>query len=384
MRALRLGFVWIAALTLLGASIATGEGILIDHQDTDLTALLPEAIGQAKAELHIGYGHTSHGSQVTDGMTGLVGFINGGGFGLSYPTDTFAWNRGGTGGALDLHDYFKSGDLGNPDRTTWAGRTRDYLDDPAHDDVNVILWSWCGQADTSAANIDLYLNTMNQLEIDYPRVSFVYMTGHVNGCSTTGNLFYRNQQIRDYCLANEKILYDFADIESYDPNGAYYGDKRVTDDCWYDSDSNGSRDRNWASDYQDSHVEDVDWYDCDSAHSEPLNANQKAYAAWALWTQIAQMRRPSTLGDTDCDGDVDCEDYLTVKANLGTGQGAHWAHGDFDRDRDVDRDDLLALVAHYAGAGGEGATGPASTPEPATLALLAAGALVGIRRKRTS
>ena len=266
---------------------ALGGSIIIDHSNTDITALSQAALTNAKTDLHIGYGHTSHGSQVTTGMAGLVDFANGGGLGLAYPTDFFDWNNGGAGGALDLHDGFKPGDLGNPDRSTWASRTRDYLDDPAHSDVNVIMWSWCGQADTTAANIDLYLNLMNQLETDYLDVRFVYMTGHVNGCSTSGNLFLRNQQIRDYCLATDKILYDFADIESWDPDGNYYGDKLVTDGCQYDSDGNGSLDRNWAVDWQSSHVEGVDWYDCSSAHSQPLNANRKAYAAWSLWARIA-------------------------------------------------------------------------------------------------
>ncbi|KPK47228.1 MAG: hypothetical protein AMK72_08715 [Planctomycetes bacterium SM23_25] len=278
-------------LAILGAvsnpPSALGRAIIVDRHDTDLTALSEAALTRAKADLHIAYGHTSHGSQVTTGMAGLVGFVNARGLGLAYPTDFFEWNNGGTGGALDLHDYFKEGDLGNPDRTTWATRTRDYLDSPANSDVNVVMWSWCGQADTTAANIDLYLGLMTQLEIDYPDVHFVYMTGHVNGCSTTGNLFLRNQQIRDYCLANGKILYDFADIESWDPDGNYYGDKLVTDDCSYDSDGNGTRDRNWAIDWQSSHVEGVDWYDCSSAHSQPLNANRKAYAAWSLWAEIA-------------------------------------------------------------------------------------------------
>jgi hypothetical protein len=31
----------------------------------------------------------------------------------------------------------------------------------------------------------------------------------------------------------EKILYDFEDIESYDPDGEYYGDLDVTDSCDY-------------------------------------------------------------------------------------------------------------------------------------------------------
>ena len=30
----------------------------------------------------------------------------------------------------------------------------------------------------------------------------------------------------------------------------------------------------------------VDWYKCSSAHSQPLNANLKAYAAWWLWARL--------------------------------------------------------------------------------------------------
>ncbi len=47
------------------------------HSDTDITALTEAAINQAKERLHIAYCHTSHGSQLTTGMSGLVGFANG-------------------------------------------------------------------------------------------------------------------------------------------------------------------------------------------------------------------------------------------------------------------------------------------------------------------
>ena len=73
--------------------------IVADHTCIDITQIPQSAIEQAKAGLHIAYGHTSHGSQVTTGMLGLVGFANGGGLALSLPTDIFAWNNGGTGGA---------------------------------------------------------------------------------------------------------------------------------------------------------------------------------------------------------------------------------------------------------------------------------------------
>jgi hypothetical protein len=123
---------------------------------------------------------------------------------------------------------------------------------------------------------------MNKLESEYPEVKFVYMTGHLDGTGVSGNLNNRNEQIRKFCRENNKILYDFADIESYDPAAHYYLDKGADDGCNYNGGLN-----NWAIDWQNSHREGIDWYECNSAHSEPLNANQKAYAAWWLWSRLA-------------------------------------------------------------------------------------------------
>ena len=373
-------FLTFAVVMLFAVGVAQAA-IVIDHEDTDLTVLTLAQIDLAKANLHIAYGHTSHGSQVTDGMTAMNTFINVGGLGLSYPTDTFKWvdSSSPPAGVLDLDDYFMDGDLGNPDYITWAARTRTYLGsahDGVHDDVNVVMWSWCGQADTSAANINLYLNTMNQLETDYSDVTFVYMTGHVNGCSTTENLFLRNQQIRDYCTANDKVLYDFADIESWDPDDKYYGDKLVTDDCWYDSDDNSSRDKNWATDWQSSHAEGTDWFSFSCAHSQPLNGNQKAYAAWALWTQIAEARLP-VPGDANDDGRVDHEDTARMAENwLASGVG--WSEGDFNDDSLVDDKDatLLAINWHSGVPAAQ-----ASVPEPSPVVLLLCVSALGLFRR---
>jgi hypothetical protein len=46
-------------------------------------------------------------------------------------------------------------------------------------------------------------------------------------------------------------------------------------------------DKNWAIDWQNSHTLNEDWYDCGAAHSQSLNGNQKAYAAWWLWAKLA-------------------------------------------------------------------------------------------------
>lgn len=254
----------------------TGDGIIIDHSSTKLASVPSDWISEAKENLHIAYSHTSHGSQVTTGMSGLISFK-----GISY-----SWNNGGTDGALDLHDYAMEGDLGSPDRTTWASRTINYL--ASNPDVNVVIWSWCGEVSSaSEADINTYLNLMNGLESDFPDVKFVYMTGHLDGTGLTGNLHLRNEQIRNYCKENKKILYDFEDIESYNPDGVYFGSKKPNDGCDYDTNGDGTLDGNWATAWQSSHTEGVDWFDCSAAHTQPVNANMKAYAAWWLWARLA-------------------------------------------------------------------------------------------------
>ena len=285
----------LAAAVACVAVAAGGAPVLIDHRDTDIAKWSEAQIERAKGALHIAYGHTSHGSQLTDGMGGLVDFANGGGKGLSLPENSFAWNHGGTGGALDLHDYAMCGDVGYyPD---WVVCTSNYLNDPANADVNVILWSWCGQMSGKYANGTLsneYLLPMAQLERDYPGVTFVYMTGHVD-IWNDANQKAACQAIRDYCQANGKVLYDFADIEHWDPDGTYF--EFVDDYCNIYDGAGGTATGNWATEWQAAHTEGVDWYDCSAAHSVALNGNLKAYAAWALWCKLAADRDRDGIAD---------------------------------------------------------------------------------------
>jgi hypothetical protein len=258
-----------------GKSVPVAAGgsqpVIANHTSTRLAQVPLSAITNAKAKLHIAYWHTSHGSQITDGMAGLTTFA-----GAPLGGAAYRYNSGGTGGALDLRDL-GSTDLGD---SSWPNITREYLD--AHPAVNVIMWSWCGQADTDdKAYIDTYLSQMTGLENEYPEVTFVYMTGHLVGTGASGNLNRRNNQIRNYVRANDKVLYDFADIESFDPDGlTNYMLLDANDYCDYNR-------GNWAIEWQTNHTEGVDWYDCSAAHSLPLNGNRKAYAAWWLWARLA-------------------------------------------------------------------------------------------------
>lgn len=285
---------WWAAV-VVAAATGRAAPVVIDHRHTDITALTAAQIERTKDVLHIAYGHTSHGRQLTDGMSGLVGFANGGGKGLALPEDIFAWNNGGSGGALDLHDTAMGGDVG--DYPQWVTNTTNYLNQPANADVNVVIWSWCGQMDDKYAAGTLtnqYLAPMAALEAEYPDVVFVYMTGHVDIWDDADNKA-ACEAIRNWCAVSNRVLYDFNDIEHWDPDGTYY--EFVNDDCAVYSGAGGAPIGNWATEWQAAHTQGVDWYACGSAHSQPLNANQKAYAAWALWCALAE--------DLDRDGLAD-------------------------------------------------------------------------------
>ena len=90
-------------------------------------------------------------------------------------------------------------------------------------------------------------------------------------------------------------------------------------------------------------------------------------------------------GDADKDGVVDAADYITVKQNFGMTSGATWAMGNFTDGLDgvgtVDWDDLQVLMANF---GTRSIGGAPAVPEPATLGLLAIGALAMLRRRRAA
>jgi len=247
------------------------EAFIIDHTCTDINRIPEYWIKKAKAEFGISYGHTSHGSQIVSGMRVLWD-----------QSRLYSFDQYGSRKSLALHDREPRGDLGNPDRTPWALRTRKLLD-TGWGDTNIIMWSWCGQVSgASEENINTYLKLMDQLETDYPQVVFIYMTGHLDGSGEQGNLNIRNNQIRHFCKNNNKILFDFADIESYDPDGNYYLDKRADDECNYTEDGVL---KNWADEWCNNNPGAC--LSCSCAHSKPLNCILKGKAFWWMMARLA-------------------------------------------------------------------------------------------------
>ena len=239
------------ALLCLGLAFPTtsarADAIIADHQASADFDLVPDSVIEAIGDDYlIFYGHTSHGSQI---MTGITVLYNENPF---YDPPSF-------------HEY--GDDLGHNGDTSWAPPTRNWLN--THPDYNMVMWSWCGGcSDNTEEGINIYLNKFNELEQDYPNVIFIYMTGHLDGSGPEGNLYARNNQIRDYCTNNDKILFDFADIESYDPDGNYY--PYGGDGC------------EWC----------YDWCavnpcpECGCAHSHCFNCYQKGKAWWWMMARI--------------------------------------------------------------------------------------------------
>jgi hypothetical protein len=254
MRNAIIGLIISAVVSICGTN-SFSQAIIADHESAAAFDDIPtEYIDAAKDNFKIFYGHTSHGSQIVAGMDML-----------KEENSLYDYNNGA--GTLSLSEY--GSDLGHNGDTSWVPITRDALSGDG--DRNIVVWSWCGGcSDNTEEGINIYLNAMNQLEEAYPAVTFIYMTGHLDGSGVSGTLYASNNQIRDYCNANNKILFDFADIESYDPEAVYYPDE--TDSC------------GWCYDWCGSH----DCPDCGGcAHSHCFNCYLKGKAFWWLLARLA-------------------------------------------------------------------------------------------------
>ena len=79
------------------------------------------------------------------------------------------------------------------------------------------MWCWCGEVDTyTEAQMQAYLDAISLLESEYPNVVFIYRTQHAQTPDWFGyNRYLRNEQVRTFCRNNNKVLYDFADLDCW-------------------------------------------------------------------------------------------------------------------------------------------------------------------------
>lgn len=240
----------------------------INHNCTNINLIPRERITQAKTEIKVLYLHTSHGNQVSIGMNKLQEIDH-----------LYNFNETGSDGALLYREIWT--DLGTNGDTTWVDTTNKALNDPVNIDINVVMWSWCsGMSANTEIGVSAYLEAMSDLEKRYPKITFVYMTGHLDGTGISGNLNERNNQVRQWCNKNNKVLFDFADIESYDPDNNYFLDKGADADCSYDG---GNWAEAWVQNHPNQEIGGTGYFE----HTHVLNCNLKGRAFWWMISNIA-------------------------------------------------------------------------------------------------
>jgi hypothetical protein len=249
------------------------QAIVVDHRHTDISQIPDYWIEQAKSFV-VHYAHTSHGGQILTGLRWLetvdpkyhVDIEASGSVvlpddptalrvydGNNYPGDTY----------ITPEQYWESAD--------GIDHTRSVADTGWFD---FSLWTWCGQMSYySDAQVQQYIDVMTQFEIEYPGMRFIYYTGHTDGSEPGSDLWRHNNMVRSHVQTHTKVLFDFADMESYDPDGNFY--PTVSDAC------------QWCDDWCTAHPQDCASLPSSCAHSHPLQCKLKGQAFWWLMARLA-------------------------------------------------------------------------------------------------
>jgi hypothetical protein len=265
--------IFLPVVVCAGTVVPQGA-IVVDHRHTDVSQIPPYWIEQAK-QLAIHYAHTSHGSQILSGLNWLeqqdarynVAIRASGDVAL--PDDA---------GALRIYDgnNYSGNTYITPDMywESESGRThtRSVVSTGWFD---ASLWTWCGQMSSyGEAQVLEYAGFLQQLQAENPGLRTIYYTGHTDGSQAGSTLWRNNNRVRQYVQENDLVLFDFADMESYDPDGNFHA--TVSDGCEWCAD--------WCADHPD-RFECQDRPSC--AHTHGLQCTLKGQAFWWLMARLA-------------------------------------------------------------------------------------------------
>ncbi len=263
------------------ATSSWSGGLIIDHTCIDLNSIPSEWIDAAQDNVTIHYAHTSHGGQITTGLGRLEG-----------TNVTFDATIGS--GVLPTNDESLCILDGNPPHSYitpdlyWQGESARVITQNtinSNPTLTVSLWSWCTQLNSyDAAGTQEYLDAMTTLETANPGITFIYMTSNAQSGDSTGyNRWVNNEMVRQYCIDNDKILFDFADL-----------------DCWSNGDQN-----TYAYDPGDGTlqipIEHEDFNGNEAGHTTYTSCEQKGRAFWWLVAMLAgwnSLTTTTTSGTT--------------------------------------------------------------------------------------
>jgi hypothetical protein len=279
-----IGAVMILRITCLPSHAA----IIIDHSCTDFSSIPSTWIETVKSAVRLHYAHTSHGSQLVTGLERIEdqNSVYGVEIGYSYLPEE--------ANTLCIFDGQEHETYISPELYWQTPEGRQFTQDVLDHNPTLTMsgWSWCCQLDYySSGEVDEYLIQMASLEAANPGIRFIYMTGNAQGTGSDGyNRWQNNQKIRQYCLNNDKILFDFADLDAWWFNGSTW------DSAFYE----------WEG--YSVPVEHTQFHGDEAGHTTYESCEQKARALWWLLAVAAGWQSgeptptpPPTATPPDCD-----------------------------------------------------------------------------------
>ncbi|MCD4682230.1 MAG: hypothetical protein K8R86_03015 [Bacteroidales bacterium] len=273
--------------TLFFFNSSFGQGLIIDHNCTNVDLIPTTVVDNIKSECKFEWAGASHAHQLLAGLKFLEN---------DFPYLDVTIGDGETGDPNGGYLPDANGTFCIMDGVTllWSqcgkccyqfiAPEAYWLGDDAHQtlektlvtcfpNINISGWEWCTELNTwTAAQVQEYLNQMSAYELQYPNVQFIYTTGTAEYNGDAGyNRYLRNNQIRQYCIQNNKVLFDFADL-----------------DCW----SNGEM--NYYL-----HINDTipllhgDYYGT-YYHTNEIGCKNKAKAVWYMMARL-QSWKPDSI-----------------------------------------------------------------------------------------
>ncbi len=265
----KLSVVGFLVMFIVTTAYSWNTSLIIDYTCTDLSQIPVEWIDSVQVNLRLHYAHTSHGGQLTTGLSRIETAD------ATYSVARQSSNLPTEASAFCIFDGQEGDTYITPDEYwgTTAGMddTRDVLNN--NPTINISMWSWCCQlTGYSEAQVNAYLDSITSLETEFPNVIFIYMTCNSQATGGGGyNRYLRNQQIRQYCNANNKVLFDFGDLDSW----------------WFNPDS--SKWEHNTYEYNDSTVpvEHTHFNGNEAGHTTYESCEQKGKTVWWMMAKLA-------------------------------------------------------------------------------------------------
>ncbi len=215
---------WLHATALLCVLVGQAycgdpnESFVVDHTAVQEFDKIPAYWLDKAKELTFHYGCTSHGSQLLAGMLYIEEYID-----PKYSVAMLTYQESPVLPPVEDPSAFRVTQQGAQPQHYWdseegVANTMTFAESGLY---GYSMWSWSGQVHYIPTDyIQLYLDTMDMFEELYPDMRFIYMTGHAENVDP--EQIVNTGLIREHCRTNNKILYDFEDIEMHDLDGVFH------------------------------------------------------------------------------------------------------------------------------------------------------------------